>query len=89
MAASSWRLSSASPFPFEMAFVATLKNPHPQPLSTTLVALLLPLVSIRVVFNHRVAFVVVIVVANVKVLLMRLPLPPQSLSLCRAPGGDE
>ncbi len=54
----------ASPFPFEMAFVATLKNPHPQPLLMTLVALLLPLVGICAVFDHCVAFVVVIIVVD-------------------------
>jgi hypothetical protein len=37
-----------------------------------------PLVGVRMVFDHRVAFVVVVVVANVKVLLMPPPLPPQS-----------
>ena len=45
VAASSWRFLSASPFPFEMAFIATLKNPHPQPVLTTLVAMLPPLVG--------------------------------------------
>jgi hypothetical protein len=53
-----------------MAFLATLKNLHPQPLSTTLIALLLPLIGVCAVFNHRVAFVVVVVVANVEVLLI-------------------
>ncbi len=37
-----------------------------------------PLVGVRAVFDHRVAFVVVVVVANVEVLLMLPPLPPQS-----------
>ncbi len=67
VAALSWRLSSALPSPFEMAFIATLKNPHPQPLSTMLVAMVPPLVGIRAVFNHHIAFVVVIVVAIFKV----------------------
>jgi hypothetical protein len=61
----------------------------PQTLSTTLVAMLPPLVGACAVLNYCIAFVVVIVVANVEVLLMLPPLPPQSLSLCRAPRGDE
>jgi hypothetical protein len=72
-----------------MAFVATLKNPRPKPLSMMLVALPPPLVGIRVVFDHCVAFVVIDIVANVEVPLMPLPLLPQSLLLCRAPGGDK
>jgi hypothetical protein len=62
VAASSWRLSSASPFSFEMAFVATLKNLHPQTSSIMVVAMLFPLVGVCVVFDHRVAFVVLVVV---------------------------
>jgi hypothetical protein len=89
VAASSWRLSSASPFPFEMAFIATLKNPHPQPSLTTLVAMLPPLVIVCAVIDHRVAFIVVTIMANVEMLLMPLPLPPQSSSLCRTPVGDK
>jgi hypothetical protein len=88
VAALSWRLSSALPFPFEMAFVTTLKNPHPQLLSTTLVAMLPPLGGVCAVFGHCVAFVVVVIMANVEVLLMKL-LSPQLSSLCCAPGGDE
>jgi hypothetical protein len=34
--------SSALPFPFKMAFITTLKNPHPQPSSTMLVDMLPP-----------------------------------------------
>ncbi len=75
--------------PIQDAFIATLKNPHPQPLLTTLVALLLPLDGVCAVFDHRVAFVVIVVMANVEVLLMPPPLPPQSSSLCCAPGGDK
>jgi hypothetical protein len=42
VAALSWRLSSVLPFPLEMAFVATLKNLHPQQSSTILVAMVPP-----------------------------------------------
>jgi hypothetical protein len=90
VAALSWRLSSALPFPFEIAFITTLKNLHPQPLLMMVVAMLLPLVGVCAVFDHRDAFVVlVIIVANVKVLLMPLPLLPQLSLLCCAPGGDK
>ncbi len=50
-----------------MAFVATLKNPHPQRSPTTLVAMLPPLVGVRVVFDHRIAFIFIAVMANVEV----------------------
>jgi hypothetical protein len=81
-------LSSALPFPFKMAFVVTLKNPHPQPSLTTLVDMLpIPLVGVCVIVDHCVAFIVVVVLANVKVLLMPTLLPPQLSSLCHTPGG--
>jgi hypothetical protein len=72
-----------------MAFVVTRKYPHPQPLSATLVTMLPPLIGVCAFFDHRVTFIVVVIVANVEVLLMLPPLPPQSSLLCHAPGGDE
>jgi hypothetical protein len=50
-----------------MAFVETLKNLHPQRSPTTLVAMLPPLIGVCVVFNHRIAFIFVIIMANIEV----------------------
>jgi hypothetical protein len=51
--------------------------------------MLTPLVSICAVFDHCVAFVVVLDAATFEVLLMPPLLPPQSVSLCCTPGGDK